>query len=112
VWHQESGTPSQYRRSLHRLPFNRVLSLSRLPLQVFRWRRRLPSTGRTFLEPTFTGICLKRWRFSAFDSSDEKGLTLELCLFIGTSRVQQLFQSDENNLPITFIFNLKFNCPS
>jgi hypothetical protein len=79
---------------------------------MFRWRRRLRSKDHTFLQPTFSGIRLKRSRFSAFDSSDEKGLTLEVCLFTGTSRVQQLFQSDENNLPITFIFNLKFNYPS
>jgi hypothetical protein len=110
--HLKSGTPSQYRRSLDPPLFNRVLSLSRLPLLVFKWRRRLPSTDHTFLQSTFSGIRLKRSRFSAFDSSDEKGLTLEVCLFTGTSRVQELFQSDENNLPITFIFNLKFNYPS
>jgi hypothetical protein len=79
---------------------------------MYRWRRHLRSTDRSLLQPTLGGIHLKRSRFSAFDSSDEKGLTLEVCLLTGTSRVKQLFQSDENNLPITFIFNLKFNYPS
>jgi hypothetical protein len=109
---QENGTPSQCRRSLHRLLLNRVSSpLCRL-LHRFEWRRRRRPRSHFFSWPTFSGIRSKRSRFSAFDSSDEKGLTLEVCLFTGTSRVKQLFQSDENNLPITLIFNLKFNHPS
>jgi hypothetical protein len=79
---------------------------------MFKWRHRPRFTSHAFLYPTLNGIRLKRSRFSAFDSSDQKGLTLEVCLFTGTSRVQQLFQPDENNLPITFIFNHKFNRPS
>src|SRR5215469_18512085 len=110
--HLKSGTLSRSRRSLHRLLFNRPLSLRLWLLHIFNSRSRLRSTGHRFLLPTFSGIRPKRSRFSAFDSSDEKGLTLEVCLFTGTSRVKQLFQSDENNLPITLIFNLKFNRPS